>query len=226
MKRFIFIITTVLFILGMGSWALWAESSTPSSTFKEFHRLIVKRDIQGSWDYLSVDTKEKIVTNVKMVAGKIIDLKGLTDDPKVLQIVNIMLTGMHLDDVSGDIDCWGAILTEASETGKAIYLSPKLEVTGEEIEENKATIYIQYESVTGTVNMVREDGQWKVENPYVIQLAECGWVVDMTIGVCILGPDGILSARSQKTKPDYNYPKPSFPVEVRRYDPPIRIDAM
>jgi hypothetical protein len=163
---------------------LVSTPDSPTTRFLLFRDCIVKGEAETSWKMLSHQTQSDIGQEVRKILAGLNELRTLTTDPAMIKCLDDLFADMHLNNINSDCDCWAAMLAEALEHGtRPAYFSPELKVTGEQITGNTATLDARSGDASGLINMLLEDGQWKVDKPYVIRLAEAGWNVDLAVSL-------------------------------------------
>jgi hypothetical protein len=160
-------------------WSFADEQPSPTTAFLAFHSLILNGEVEKSKDCLSNHTLDVLADIKKGLEESQAKFGKISNDPLSARIANELMSDMHMSTDPSQNDVWRSLLAEAAESENEPWMTSGLKVTSEEIKGSKAVLTVENSSYKQHEVMVLEDGTWKVELPYVCQIALGGWQLDL-----------------------------------------------
>jgi hypothetical protein len=171
-----FVLSTVLIANG---WTIGEDPLSPSAAYLEFHRLVLAGDATASKAFLSANTLNTLDDLSKSLAKFREMPAALAKDPYLSRLNSDLMSDMHISKDASNNDIWSSIIAEAAEFDTEPYMTMAITITSEEMHGDKACVTIEAGSFICKERLVREDGKWKVDHPYVCVLAAGGWQLDL-----------------------------------------------
>lgn len=169
------ITSAIVMVLLAGSYLLFfSGDNNPTDRYLKFKEACAWGDADKSWGLLSADTQDKILTDIRTSYDSLLVTADEFFPSQAIDYRN----NMHWNGINTNRDVWGAILATVLEhSGEVAVLSKDLKVVKCEENGDTAKLYLEKGDTKGDAQMVKENGQWKVDKPYIINIAETGWEV-------------------------------------------------